>query len=93
MRARRLAKLLLPLLAATLGGTAGHLATSRRAAACSCYESEWRVERAEVTSSDPGSSHGASWPALATLTAYTGRASLWATDRRAGVVGRAEASR
>ena len=80
-------------LMAALGGTAGHLATRRPAAACSCAPFTWSVRLQAATSSDPSSTHGMFWPPEGTLMSYPGRADLWANTLTGGQVGRVGASR
>jgi hypothetical protein len=92
-RSNRIRTGLALVLMAALGGTAGHLATSRAASACDCSPFEWQVRLQAATSSDPASNHQSFWPAQAILNAYQGHAYIWATAFSAGVIGSARAGR
>jgi hypothetical protein len=61
---------------ALLGAMAGQLVAPLRARACDCTTPSWRLELAQVTSSDANVDHTEYWPASATLSAYDGYAGI-----------------
>ncbi len=71
-------------LVALLGGACGFAATARRAQACDCAPPVWVLQRQSVTSSDASVSHGAIWPAQATLLTYKGYAGIRSDDASPG---------